>query len=308
VTVAGVPVEVQRVARRFGSTLAVDDVSFDVRPGEVLGLLGPNGAGKTTTMRMLTGYLQPDAGAIVVDGVDLAADELGRKRLLGYVPEASALYSEMTVVGYLRFWAKLRGVPRARRSGVVDRCVGQVNLGSVARSRVGTLSHGFRQRVAIAQALVHDPSVLVLDEPTTGLDPRQVSEVRSLIGKLGADRTVLLSSHLLSEVQQLCKRVVVLDQGRVVAVDEVAALTAPTGKTRLEVKVAGDPAAAAKVVRGISGVTRVEVVGGVLSVEGDDRDLGPRVSQAIVGAGIGLSELRDVEATTLEDAYLKLVR
>ena len=307
-TVVGVPVEVRSVTRRFGATVAVRDVTFDVRPGEVLGLLGPNGAGKTTTMRLLTGYLRPDGGQVVIDGVDLAADELGRKQLLGYVPEAGALYGEMTVAAYLRFWARLRKVPRARRARAVERSIDEVSLGSVAGSRVGTLSHGFRQRVAIAQALVHDPKVLVLDEPTTGLDPRQVTDVRKLIGRLGAERTVLLSSHLLSEVQQLCKRVVVLDKGHVVVVDDVAALTASKGRARLEVKVAGDAQAAAKAVRSVAGVRRVEVVGTMLVVEGDDADLGPRVSQAIVGAGIGLVELRDVEASTLEDAYLRLVR
>ena len=307
-TVVGVPLEVRGVTRRFGATVAVRGVTFDVRPGEVLGLLGPNGAGKTTTMRLLTGYLRPDEGEVVIDGVDLAADELGRKQLLGYVPEAGALYGEMTVTSYLRFWARLRKVPRAGRSRAVERSIDEVNLGSVATSRVGTLSHGFRQRVAIAQALVHDPKVLVLDEPTTGLDPRQVTDVRKLIGRLGAERTVLLSSHLLSEVQQLCKRVVVLDNGRVVAVDDVAVLTASKGRARLEVKVAGDAKVAAKAVRAVAGVRRVEVVGAMLVIEGDDADLGPRVSQAIVGAGIGLVELRDVEASTLEDAYLRLVR
>ncbi|MGI8662347.1 MAG: ABC transporter ATP-binding protein [Acidimicrobiales bacterium] len=306
--VEGVPVEVRAVTRRFGATLAVESVSFDVRPGEVLGLLGPNGAGKTTTMRIMTGYLSPDDGDVTIGGVELAADALGRKRLLGYVPESSALYGEMSVESYLRFWARLRKVPRAQRARAVERSIDQVNLASVAPSRIRTLSHGFRQRVAIAQALVHDPRVLVLDEPTTGLDPRQVSEVRKLIARLGSERTVVLSSHLLSEVQQLCKRVVVLDEGRVVAVDEVAALTAPKGRPRLEVKVLGDVEAAAKVVRAVKGVTRVEVAGPVLVVEGAITGLGPRVSQAVVGAGIGLVELRDLEASTLEDAYLRLVR
>ncbi len=305
--VKGVPVEVDGVTRRFGAVVAVDRASFAIRPGEVLGLLGPNGAGKTTTMRMLTGYLRPSAGRVVVDGADLTRDAVSRKQLLGYMPETSALYPEMTVEGYLAFWARLRRLPRRSRASAVDRAIDRAALGKVGRTRIGALSHGFRQRVSLAQALLHDPPVLVLDEPTAGLDPRQVVETRELIAELGRTHTVLLSSHLLTEVQQLCERVVVLDRGRVVAVDSVAALTATSDRTRYELKVTGDVAAAAKVVRGIDGVVGVEVRGGILVIQGEGADLAPRLSGAIVGAGIGLVELRDLGAATLEDAYLRLV-
>jgi len=219
----GVAVELAGVTRRFGRTTAIEDVSFDVRPGEVLGLLGPNGAGKTTTIRVLTGFLRPDAGAVrLVQGQTATeAGEAGARRLVGYVPEASALYSDMSVSAFLVHCARLRRVPRRHRR----RAAHQAGVDEVLAQRIGTLSRGFRQRVALAQALVHDPPVLVLDEPTTGLDPRQVVEARQLISRLGRKRTVLLSSHLLAEVTQLCRRVAVLDRGRLVTVAEVAALT-----------------------------------------------------------------------------------
>jgi ABC-2 type transport system ATP-binding protein len=223
------------------------------------------------------------------------------------MPESSALYPEMTVQGYLRFFAKLRRVPRRTRAAAVDRAIDRANLASVGRTRISTLSHGFRQRVSLAQALLHDPAVLVLDEPTAGLDPRQVVETRQLIAELARSRTLLLSSHLLSEVQQLCERVVVLDRGKVITVDAVATLTAGGDRVRLELRVAGNPAAARKVVQSVDGVSSVSERGGVLVVEGTGADLAPRVSSAVVGAGISLIELRDVASSSLEDAYLRLV-
>jgi ABC-2 type transport system ATP-binding protein len=197
--------------------VAVDGVAFRARSGEILGLLGPNGAGKTTTMRLLTGYLSPTSGTVRVDGRDPADDRSGARALIGYVPEAAAVYGEMTAMSYLRFWARVRGVPRDERTAAVTKALHDAGVQQWARQRVSTLSRGLRQRVAIAQALVHDPPVLVLDEPTTGLDPRQVTETRSLVQRLGRTRTVVLSSHLLNEVSQLCARVVVLDRGRVIA-------------------------------------------------------------------------------------------
>ena len=221
----GVELELLAVTRRFGSTLAVADVAFRAGPGEVLGLLGPNGAGKTTTMRLLTGYLRPTSGTVRVDGRDPADDRSGVRALIGYVPEASAVYGEMTATSYLRFWARVRGVPRRQRGAAVTKALRNAGVEQWAGQRVSTLSRGLRQRVAIAQALVHDPQVLVLDEPTAGLDPRQVSETRSLVERLGRTRTIVLSSHLLNEVSQLCGRVVVLDRGRVIADRPVRELT-----------------------------------------------------------------------------------
>jgi ABC-2 type transport system ATP-binding protein len=211
-----VTVELSGVTRRFGDAIAVDGVSFAARPGEIVGLLGPNGAGKTTTMRLITGYLRPTAGTVLVGGADPAGSRAAR-RAIGYVPEATAVYGDMSVASYLRYWTRLRGLPRRRRAGAVATAARQAGVEPSLARRIGTLSRGLRQRVALAQALLHDPAVLVMDEPTAGLDPRQVTETRALITRLGRARTVVLSSHLLAEVSQMCQRVVVLDRGRVIA-------------------------------------------------------------------------------------------
>ena len=300
-------VQVIGVSRRFGRTEAISDVTFDVEHGEVLGLLGPNGAGKTTTMRVMTGYLRPTAGRVIVGGVDMAEDPVGARGRIGYMPESSAVPAEMTVVAFLRYCARLRRVARAQRQKCVATALRQAGLGGMADARIGTLSKGYRQRVALAQALVHEPDVLVLDEPTAGLDPRQVAETRDLIAKLGRTRSVLLSSHLLSEVANLCRRVVVLDKGRVLAVSDVASLTAAAG-TRLELRVAGDPARVVQLVSALAGVDEASVRGDVVVVKGTGGDLGQRVAAAVVDAGIGLLEQRVTSSGTLEEAYLHLVR
>jgi len=299
-------VQVVGVSRRFGRTEAISDVTFDVEPGEVLGLLGPNGAGKTTTMRVMTGYLRPTTGRVLVKGADMVDDPVTARQHIGYMPESSAVPQEMTVIAFLRYCARLRRVPRHKRQTAVASALRQAGLGGMADKRIGTLSKGYRQRVALAQALVHEPDVLVLDEPTAGLDPRQVAETRDLIAKLGRTRSVLLSSHLLSEVATLCRRVVVLDKGRVLAVSDVATLTAATG-TRLELRVTGDPARAVQIVSGIAGVDEASVRGDLVVVKGTGPDLGRRVSAAVVDAGIGLLEQRVASSGTLEEAYLNLV-
>jgi len=300
-------VQVIGVSRRFGRTTAIDDVTFDVNEGEVLGLLGPNGAGKTTTMRVMTGYLRPTTGRVVVAGVDMADDPVAARRHIGYMPESSVVPTEMTVIAFLRYCARLRQVPRGHRQKAVASALRQAGLGGMADASIGTLSKGYRQRVALAQALVHEPDVLVLDEPTAGLDPRQVTETRDLIAKLGRTRSVLLSSHLLSEVSNLCRRVVVLDKGRVLAVSDVATLTAASG-VRLELRVSGDPTRAAIVVAGVDGVDDASVRGDLVVVKGTGTDLGQRVAAAVVAGGIGLLEQRVSSSSTLEEAYLNLVR
>ncbi|MBX5477020.1 MAG: ABC transporter ATP-binding protein [Clostridia bacterium] len=248
----------ERVTKRYGPRRGVEDVSFEVRRGEIVGLLGPNGAGKTTTLRMLTGYLPPSEGRILVDGHDVEEEPFEARRRIGYMPDNPPLYPEMTVRGYLQFVAALRDVPARSRAAKVDAALERFNLGDVAGRLIGRLSRGYRQRVGLAQAVVHDPDVLVLDEPTVGLDPRQVSEMRETIRALARDHTIVFSSHILSEVQALCERVVILHEGRVVAEDrpESLARALESGET-LFVEVAAEPERAEAVLRGVPGVAAV---------------------------------------------------
>ena len=300
-------VELRSVSRRFGAVQALDHVTFDVRPGEVLGLLGPNGAGKTTTMRVITGYVRPDEGSVSVGSFDVGRDSVAARRLIGYVPESAPVPRELTVRGYLAYCTRLRGVSRGSRRGAVTGALHQAGLDEVGHQVIGTLSKGYRQRVALAQALVHDPPVLILDEPTAGLDPRQVADTRALIAKLGRKRAVLFSSHLLAEVGALCKRVVVIDRGRVVAERDVTELTAASQGLRLDVRITGDVEGAATAVRGVRGVTAVEPRADRLIVRGTGSDLAQQVSAALVSAGFGLVELKS-GTESLEEAYLRLVR
>ncbi|WP_404423252.1 ABC transporter ATP-binding protein [Nibricoccus sp. IMCC34717] len=213
-------ISVQGLIKHYGSKRAVDGVSFEVRRGDILGFLGPNGAGKSTTMKMITGFLRPDAGTVRVEGVDVLTDPVGVKRRVGYLPESAPAYGEMTVSEFLGFIAEARGFrTTAARHAHVERAIARTHLDSVRHQSIETLSKGYKQRVGFAQALLHDPAVLVLDEPTDGLDPNQKNEVRSLIKSLAVEKAVLLSTHILEEVEAICNRVIIISQGRVV-VDE----------------------------------------------------------------------------------------
>jgi ABC-2 type transport system ATP-binding protein len=212
-------IEAKALTKRYGDVLAVDAVSFKVERGEVVGFLGPNGAGKTTTMRMLTGFVPPTDGAASIAGFDVFEDPLAARRSVGYLPEAPPLYPEMSVSSYLRYVARIKDVPRARRGEALDRALERCALTDVRSRVIGTLSKGFRQRVGLAQAIVHDPPVLILDEPTVGLDPVQIGEIRGLIGELAsgaaeAQHTVILSTHIMAEVSAICRRVILINEGR----------------------------------------------------------------------------------------------
>jgi len=231
-------IEVQHLTKRYGRVTAVDDVSFRVERGEILGFLGPNGAGKTTTMRILTGYMPASEGRATVAGYDVFTQPLEAKRRTGYLPETPPLYPDMTVREYLDFVARVKGVPGAERRTRVDTVMKRTHVDDMASRHCGKLSKGYKQRVGLAQALIHNPEVLILDEPTAGLDPKQIIETRDLIRSLAGDHTIVLSTHILPEVSQTCQRIVIINKGRVVAVDTPENLTARlSGHATLHVQV-----------------------------------------------------------------------
>jgi ABC-2 type transport system ATP-binding protein len=221
-------IEVRNLTKAYGSFVAVDGISFKAEQGQILGFLGPNGAGKTTTMRIITGYMPATAGTVLINELDIFTNSLEARRLIGYLPENPPLYSDMRVGGYLRFVAKLRGVRRSAVDPAVDHVLQVCGLTDMAHRICGQLSKGYRQRVGLAQALIHDPPVLVLDEPTIGLDPRQIHEIRELIRGLAGQRTIVLSTHILPEVSQICDKVVIINDGRIVLEEQLAQLPAGT--------------------------------------------------------------------------------
>ena len=305
-------IEVQHLTKRYGPVTAVDDVSFKAERGEILGFLGPNGAGKTTTMRILTGYMPPTEGKALVGGYDVQEKPIEAKLRTGYLPETPPLYPEMSVRDYLDFCARIKGVPRAERAARVKSSMERTRIADVARRHCGKLSKGYRQRVGLAQALLHNPEVLILDEPTAGLDPKQIIETRKLIKELGGDHTVILSTHILPEVSQTCHRVVIINKGRVVAIDSPDNLTSRLRGTEtmfLQVDAAGaDAAGALQAVPGVSQVRVAENRGAVTSLEVESetgRDVRRELAAAVTGRGWGLLELRPMRMS-LEDIFLHL--
>jgi ABC-2 type transport system ATP-binding protein len=299
-------IEVENLTKTYGDVVAIEDVSFHVPRGEVLGFLGPNGAGKTTTMRILAGYMPPSAGRASVAGHDVFHDSLEVRRRLGYLPETVPLYTEMTVAGYLNFMARLRGIDDL--AAHVERAMAQVDIQDRADDLIGHLSKGYRQRVGLAQALVHNPEVIILDEPTIGLDPKQIIEVRELIRGLSGERTVILSTHILPEVSQLCERVLIISSGRIVAEDTPEELTARlAGAERIRVAVGPEADGVVEVLSAIDGVEGVTAAGDgqydVMCALGVD--VRPVLARRIVDRGWPLLELRPV-GMSLEDVFLQL--
>jgi ABC-2 type transport system ATP-binding protein len=305
-------IEVQHLTKRYGNVTAVDDVSFRVEQGEILGFLGPNGAGKTTTMRVITGYIPATDGRAIVAGYDVFDKPLEAKRRTGYLPETPPLYPDMTVREYLRFVARIKGVPPKERKTRVEQVMSRTYTSDMANRACGKLSKGYRQRVGLAQALIHNPDVLILDEPTAGLDPKQIIETRRLIKELAGSHTIVLSTHILPEVAQTCQRVVIINKGRVVAVDTPDNLTARLrGSETMYVQVDGAVPAVQAALAAVPGVTRVtpgEPHGEAASFEVDSeagQDVRRELARAIVGGGFGLLELRPMRMS-LEEIFLSL--
>jgi ABC-2 type transport system ATP-binding protein len=300
-------IEVKNLTKYYGKRLAVDNISFSIGKGEVVGFLGPNAAGKTTTMRIITGYLSPTQGTVSVAGYDIITHSLEARRHIGYLPESVPLYTDMTVRSYLDFLARLRGVHSNRIRSRLDEVIERCHLEEYSDVYIGKLSKGYRQRVGIAQAIVHEPEVLILDEPTVGIDPIQIASTRQLIKDLGKEHTVVLSTHILPEVSMTCQRAVIIHQGKVVAEDRIENLSAVvSGSKRIRMEVEGDTKKIAAALRQIRGVTRVSYQDSRYIVEyPTDQDLRSKVTQAIVQGGFTLLSSEMVEMS-LEDVFLKL--
>jgi gliding motility-associated transport system ATP-binding protein len=303
-------IQADSLSRSYGERWAIRDVSFQAREGEILGFLGPNGAGKTTTMRILTGFLAPTAGRASIAGFDVVEKPLEAKRHLGYLPEVVPLYDEFTTREYLSFVARLKRVERGRIADAVERAMTLCNIEDVADRLVRNLSRGYRQRVGLAHAIVHDPEVLILDEPTSAMDPRQIVEIRNVIKGLRGSHTIILSTHILPEATAVCDRVIVLNEGAVVAVDTYEQLAARLRHSDKTLVRAARPAAdLTKRLGAIAGVRHVTAGGapGELLVESDlGADVREHVARAVVESGVGLLELRPL-SMSLEDVFLKLV-
>jgi ABC-2 type transport system ATP-binding protein len=304
-------IRIEHLTKRYGGQTAVDDVSFVVRTGEVLGFLGPNGAGKTTTMRMVLGLLTPDAGRVTIGERDVAHDHAAIRRTIGYLPESNPLYEDMPVLDLLRFSARVQGVERAAVPARLREMVEVCGLGAEKHKRVGELSKGYRQRVGLAQAMVHDPQVLILDEPTSGLDPNQIVEIRTLIQRLGQAKTVIFSTHILPEVEAACDRVLIIDKGRIVADGSPGALRARSqGVSLVHVRIEGGSPETIMVMLGacdqVLSVSALSGTSGTYELRTGDATMTSRaVFRACVQAGLVLTTLHTVE-TRLEDVFREL--
>jgi len=305
-------ITVENLAKRYATKTAIEGMSFQVEKGEILGFLGPNGAGKTTTMRIITGYMPASDGTVRVDGFDVFENPIDVRRRIGYLPENPPLYLEMSVVGYLRFVAKIKGVPKDKLAAEVDRVMERVNIADVKDRIIAKLSKGYKQRVGIAQALLNDPPVLILDEPTIGLDPKQIHEVRELIKDLAGKHTVVLSTHILPEVEQTCHRVIIIDHGKIVAVDTPKNLRYQLqGAERVTIEVQGPATEISSKLKNMPGVVDVRKIGDSdgrhrFQVEGElQKDIRSDLARTVVQNGWGLFELQSA-TMSLEDIFIKL--
>lgn len=304
-------IEVRELTKAYGPYKAIDRLNFSVQKGEVVGFLGPNGAGKTTTMKIITGFMAPSSGEVKVAGFDVFEDPIEVKKRIGYLPETPPVYSDMTVEEYLRFVAKLKGSESSQLTRLVERAIEQTNLGDVRKRLIQNLSKGFKQRVGISGALVSEPEILILDEPTVGLDPRQVAEIRELIKELAGRHTIILSTHILPEVQASCQRIIIINRGHIVAEDSLDGLAkrmTGSGKVMLRVRRSG-PGLLTQLqqvsgVRSATAETVQSTTRFLIETDGSE-DAIERIASQIVSGGAGLLEMKS-ESVDLEDIFLQL--
>lgn len=302
-------IEVRNLTKRYGNLVAIDNISFRVERGEILGFLGPNGAGKTTTMRIITGYMAPTEGTVRVADFDVLENPLKAKRRIGYLPENPPLYKDMTVEGYLDFIADLKKVPGKNRKGKIDLTMERCGIADVRKRLIGNLSKGYRQRIGIAQAIVHDPGVLVLDEPTSGLDPKQIIEIRHLIRSLAGERTVILSTHILPEVTMTCSRVVIINEGKIVLEESLESLSQRAeGVQVLFLKTNYISGGVREIILACPNVSHVtENASGefIIQTTGTE-DIREELAKTVVQNGWGLLEMRPL-THALEDVFLRVI-
>jgi ABC-2 type transport system ATP-binding protein len=301
-------IEARRLSKHYGSLVAVDQLSFDVGAGEVLGFLGPNGAGKSTTMKMLTGFLAPDSGTAVINGHDIVDDSLAARRCIGYLPEGAPSYGEMSVRAFLGFVARARGFEGKKASDAAAAAIERLNLDGVIEQPIETLSKGFKRRVGLAQAIIHDPQVLILDEPTDGLDPNQKHEVRRLIRDMSQDKIIVISTHLLEEVHALCNRAMIIAAGRLLVDDTPAGLIARSRYHEAVTLVVEQPERVASVLSELPEARKVELREGELTVfPAPGRRLFEVIADAVRANGWAVSELR-LEAGRLDEVFRQVTR
>ena len=307
-------IELKNVTKYYGNFPAVTDISFKINRGEIVGLLGPNGAGKSTTMKMITGFMPPTSGELTIDGYDIVHESIEARKKIGYLPETVPLYTDMTVYSYIEYMGKLRGLNNKNIKSKADHVIEICKLGDYKNSLISKLSKGFRQRVGIAQAIIHEPEVLILDEPTIGIDPNQVVETRQLIRNLSGEHTLVLSSHILPEVSSICERVLIINEGEIAASDTIENLSSlVAGKSKMEVDIIGSPESIKTKLEKIEGVRSIDLwvkkssnEYTTFSIESDiSIDIRAEVSKTIVENKWGLLRLESM-GMSLEDIFLKI--
>ena len=307
-------IEVKNVTKKYGNIVAVDNISFSINEGEIIGLLGPNGAGKSTTMNMITGYIEPTSGEIIVGGYNIEKKPKNAKKQIGYMPEGVPLYTDLTVKEFITYMAEIKGVERKERKQKVSKIIEQTGLKDVEKKLIKKLSRGYKQRVSMAGALVGDPKILILDEPTVGLDPMQITEIRSLIKELGKEHTVILSSHILSEVSQICDKVIIINKGKLIAIDTPENLENKVNKNNCIYITIEDPDGKIENIKDkIKGIKKIELLHQnedktkEYIVEADGmQDLRKILFTELAKENITIFEMKKADST-LEDAFLKLI-